>query len=70
MTIPVADDCPRREFDQGEDGLRRAAFHPEESNRLKYIQASHGVSRRPRDLMVWLESVRIEGRVLPDYCHM
>ncbi|MGM0488141.1 MAG: HEAT repeat domain-containing protein, partial [Planctomycetota bacterium] len=34
--IPVADDFLRRESDQREDGLRRAAFHPEESNRLKY----------------------------------
>ncbi|MGM0491256.1 MAG: hypothetical protein ACQESR_31395 [Planctomycetota bacterium] len=34
--IPVADDFLRRESDQREDGLRRAAFHPEKSNRLKY----------------------------------
>ncbi|MFO7902927.1 MAG: hypothetical protein R6U98_09720, partial [Pirellulaceae bacterium] len=36
--IPVADDCLRRQSDQREDGLRRAAFHPEESNRLKYTK--------------------------------
>ncbi|MFO7903605.1 MAG: PQQ-binding-like beta-propeller repeat protein [Planctomycetota bacterium] len=35
--IPVADDFLRRESDQREDGLRRAAFHPEKSNRLKYM---------------------------------
>lgn len=33
--IPVADDFVRRESGQREDGLRRAAFHPEQSNRLK-----------------------------------
>ncbi|MFO7905909.1 MAG: hypothetical protein R6U98_24835 [Pirellulaceae bacterium] len=37
LFIPVADDFLRRESDQREDGLRRAAFHPEKSNRLKYI---------------------------------
>ena len=34
--MPFADDFVRRESDQREDGLRRAAFHPQESNRLKY----------------------------------
>ncbi|MFO7901955.1 MAG: DUF1598 domain-containing protein [Pirellulaceae bacterium] len=38
--IPVADDFLRRESDQREDGLRRTAFHPEKSNRLKYIPLS------------------------------
>ncbi|MFO7901585.1 MAG: hypothetical protein R6U98_02900 [Pirellulaceae bacterium] len=32
----VAGDFLRREFDQREDGLRRAAFHPDTFNRLKY----------------------------------
>ncbi|MGM0486039.1 MAG: hypothetical protein ACQESR_04665 [Planctomycetota bacterium] len=36
LDIAVADDFLRRESDQREDGLRRAAFHPEEFNRLKY----------------------------------
>ena len=40
--IPVAGDFVRRESDQREDGLRGAAFHPDESNRLKYIQALLG----------------------------
>ncbi|MFO7904031.1 MAG: hypothetical protein R6U98_15315 [Pirellulaceae bacterium] len=34
--LPVADDFLRHESDQREDGLRRAAFHSEKSNRLKY----------------------------------
>ncbi|MFO7906225.1 MAG: serine/threonine-protein kinase, partial [Pirellulaceae bacterium] len=36
VITPVADDFLRRESDQREDGLRRAAFQPEKSNRLKY----------------------------------
>ncbi|MFO7906622.1 MAG: protein kinase [Pirellulaceae bacterium] len=36
-SIPVADDLVRRESDQREDGLRRAAFHPDKSDRLKDI---------------------------------
>ncbi|MGM0487017.1 MAG: hypothetical protein ACQESR_09685, partial [Planctomycetota bacterium] len=31
----VAHDFVRRESDQRKDGLRRAAFHPDKSNRLK-----------------------------------
>ncbi|MFO7903427.1 MAG: acetyl-CoA decarbonylase/synthase complex subunit alpha/beta [Pirellulaceae bacterium] len=38
-SMPVADDFLRRESDPREDGLRRAAFHPEESNRLKYTRS-------------------------------
>ncbi|MFO7902921.1 MAG: hypothetical protein R6U98_09690 [Pirellulaceae bacterium] len=38
QNIPVGDDFLRRESDQREDGLRRAAFHPEKSNRLKYTK--------------------------------
>ena len=34
--ILVADEFVRRESDGREEGLRRAAFHPEKSNRLKY----------------------------------
>ena len=34
--IPVAGEVVRRESDQREDGLRGAAFHCDESNRLKY----------------------------------
>ncbi|MGM0488335.1 MAG: hypothetical protein ACQESR_16425 [Planctomycetota bacterium] len=34
--IPVADDFVRRQSDQREDGLRRAAFHPDAFDRLKY----------------------------------
>ncbi|MFW6106858.1 MAG: hypothetical protein ACOC8H_01725 [bacterium] len=34
--ISVADDFFRGESDRREDGLRRAAFHPEKSKRLKY----------------------------------
>ena len=33
--MPIAGDFVRRESDQREDGLRRAAFAPEKSNRLK-----------------------------------
>ncbi|MGM0491264.1 MAG: hypothetical protein ACQESR_31435, partial [Planctomycetota bacterium] len=40
--IPIVDDFLRRESDQREDGLRRAAFHPENSNRLKYKQNDLG----------------------------
>ncbi|MFO7901394.1 MAG: hypothetical protein ACQESR_14935 [Planctomycetota bacterium] len=35
--IPVANDLGRRESDQREDGVRRAAFDPDPSDRLKYI---------------------------------
>ncbi|MFO7902047.1 MAG: hypothetical protein R6U98_05255 [Pirellulaceae bacterium] len=35
--ILVANDFLRRESDQREDGLGRAAFDPENSNRLKYV---------------------------------
>ena len=35
--ILVAGNFVRRESDQGEDGLRGAAFHPDEFNRLDYM---------------------------------
>ncbi|MFW6172102.1 MAG: hypothetical protein ACODAD_16570, partial [Planctomycetota bacterium] len=34
----------RRESDQREDGLPRAAFHPEKANRLKYSAESDGAA--------------------------
>lgn len=41
--IPVADDFARREpHSRGEGGLRGAAWHPDESNRLTYIPVCSG----------------------------
>ncbi|MFO7907358.1 MAG: hypothetical protein ACQESR_08695 [Planctomycetota bacterium] len=43
------DDVVRRESDRREDGLRRAAFHPDQSDRLKYVPGVDDVVRRESD---------------------
>ncbi|MFO7902827.1 MAG: hypothetical protein R6U98_09215 [Pirellulaceae bacterium] len=50
QTVSVADDVLRRESDQREDDLRRTAFHPEKSNRLKYTVEA---LRMPQEAHRW-----------------